>query len=487
MRYRAILRYGILFLFFILTLQPPVDFDIGWHLRYGEYFFQTGHVLKDNILSYIWPQYHWVQASWGYDVLLYALYHLAGFSGIMVTGAVITFAIFGVIVYPFKRFTFLQLLFMSLIFFSQGILLYSGSLRSQTPSTLFFAITLVFFYKNIETFSIKKIAILPLLFLIWANMHGGFALGLILLFVMWSMYGILLWYKKLERVRWQQWRWLGVSLFTSILTPLLNPWGRHIYDETFKHASNTNLTAITEWQPLTQAPIETVIGCIILGIVAYIALRRKQIADIPYLIAITIVTYLAFSAVRFLMLLDVMIVFYLANTLPHLHVPKFPAVVRATGTTVLLIFFTYDLLFFHIYFRPPSSHLFSFNWKTYCHVLENCSEEITLYMKDHPPTGNGFHPYNYGGYLSWRLPEVKTFIDGRMSAWEENGHTPPLMQSLQALNQPIMFRELDNTYHFRWAIVPTSSVLFTYFETLAKSNMWKLERLDHNYAYYIKL
>jgi hypothetical protein len=41
------------------------------------------------------------------------------------------------------------------------------------------------------------------------------------------------------------------------------------------------------------------------------------------------------------------------------------------------------------------------------------------YLKEHPPRGNLFHEYDWGGYLIWSLPEVRTFVDGRMSYWED--------------------------------------------------------------------
>ena len=38
-------------------------------------------------------------------------------------------------------------------------------------------------------------------------------------------------------------------------------------------------------------------------------------------------------------------------------------------------------------------------------------------MKDHLPAGRIFSEYNWGGYLIWKLPEKKVFIDGRMPSW----------------------------------------------------------------------
>ena len=35
------------------------------------------------------------------------------------------------------------------------------------------------------------------------------------------------------------------------------------------------------------------------------------------------------------------------------------------------------------------------------------------YLKEEKPPGRLFNAYNWGGYLTWRLPEYQVFVDGR--------------------------------------------------------------------------
>lgn len=35
-------------------------------------------------------------------------------------------------------------------------------------------------------------------------------------------------------------------------------------------------------------------------------------------------------------------------------------------------------------------------------------------------TGNIFNTYEWGGYLIWKLPKMKVFVDGRMPAWKDD-------------------------------------------------------------------
>src|SRR3990167_8945503 len=74
---------------FIFFLNLPTDPDLGWHLKYGEYLFKTGHILRDNIFSTMMPDYKWVNHSWASDLLVYFFFDKLGFFGVTILGAVV--------------------------------------------------------------------------------------------------------------------------------------------------------------------------------------------------------------------------------------------------------------------------------------------------------------------------------------------------------------------------------------------------------------
>src|SRR3990170_4524986 len=88
--------YGYLpyLVIFLMSLYMPADTDLGWHLKYGEYFSKTGHFLSENILSLEMPGYRWPNISWLTDYITYSIYHQAGFLGLAIAGALITTLIF---------------------------------------------------------------------------------------------------------------------------------------------------------------------------------------------------------------------------------------------------------------------------------------------------------------------------------------------------------------------------------------------------------
>jgi len=49
-----------------------------------------------------------------------------------------------------------------------------------------------------------------------------------------------------------------------------------------------------------------------------------------------------------------------------------------------------------------------------------CSQETLNFIREIKPEGNMYNNFGLGGYLVWKLPEYKTFIDGRMNSWRNS-------------------------------------------------------------------
>jgi hypothetical protein len=73
----------------IYSLYQPSDPDLGWHLKYGEYFWQNGSVLRNNTFSSMMPDFHWANTSWLTDIIGYPIFHFFGFFGLAVASALI--------------------------------------------------------------------------------------------------------------------------------------------------------------------------------------------------------------------------------------------------------------------------------------------------------------------------------------------------------------------------------------------------------------
>ncbi|MCX6791810.1 MAG: hypothetical protein NT149_02115 [Candidatus Gottesmanbacteria bacterium] len=501
MQHRSVTKWllaGIILAVFVETIQLPIDPDLGWHLRYGQYFFQTGHVLRENIISYVWPQYHWVQASWGYDLLLYQIFTHFSFWGLSVSAALLTVITFLILTWPIYRYGARQFLFLALMFTAIVSPIWGGGMRTPSLSTPFMAMAIVLGDRILRPAKHRLPAwvpwMLPFLFLVWANVHGGFALGLILLTIHLFGYGLLFILRRRTNISLilpdkRTCLLYGLVLLLSWITPLISPWGIRIYEETFKHTSNTNLAIISEWMPLWDMPIEMcVIGILTLATII-VMLLKKPLQQIPYALMLLVAIYLGVSANRFVIILGVLATYIMAQRLTDLRIPIFnTSWGKWVSTLCLAVVVPLDVFFFRRFFPPPQLLVFHYTWNDFCNVTLYCEEKITQLMLADPPKGNGFHPYNYGGYLAWRVPQVKTFIDGRMVAWEDHGKTPPAVEGDWIFMQrgPVAFRRFDSEYHFQWAIVPTNSDITDYLNTLVANSLWQNRYQGKLYSYFVK-
>ena len=51
-------------------------------------------------------------------------------------------------------------------------------------------------------------------------------------------------------------------------------------------------------------------------------------------------------------------------------------------------------------------------------------KEAVVFLKENDVCGRLFNDYGWGGYLIWKLPSEKLFIDGRMPSWRWNASLP---------------------------------------------------------------
>lgn len=463
----------IIYLFFV---YPPSDFDFGWHLRYGEYFWQNHRLLRENIFSYTLPNYLWVNHSWSYDLWFYPLFRYLGFLGVALVGPLFILLTLKVFFKSIRASPGEQLLGTFLVFFLGTHSLNEG-LRSRFPVFVFLAI-LYLWLNEIKNGQRKYLFYLPLLFLIWANIHGQFSVGLFYLSLVWLVFA---WDAfRQPKKYFKNWLLLGGAGLASGLTTLINPFGTQVVNEAIKHAVNPNLRLVVEYfAPDFNDPYG--LGLIIyttLLVAALVFLRnptflKEAIPLIPF-------AYLSFQARRnmiFFALLSCPLAIkilrpYLTNLSKKPYFGRLFSLVLA-GTFVALIF------------RFIPFNLVSYNWAAYCQFSSGCSEGATAYLKQNLPRGRGFTLYDWGGYLIWRLPEIKTFIDGRMHLWQIQGHY--IMEEHEKLitasgDWDKVFHDLD----FAWALLPPNSNLAQRLEALAQAKIWEKVYQDEKATIYLR-
>ncbi|HJT78836.1 MAG TPA: hypothetical protein VJ739_16650, partial [Gemmataceae bacterium] len=179
-----ILTWALLYILPVaVAVRPILDLDIWWHLRAGEWIVAAGRLPQTDPFSQHGLQTGapWVAYSWLFEVLAYGAYRLLGYDGIFLFRAVLTAAI----VLALHRLVARR----ASHFVPAGLVTGIGVLAllplvAERPwlfTILFGTITLDVLLDLRAGRAGRRAWLLPLLFVVWANIHIQFVYGLFLL------------------------------------------------------------------------------------------------------------------------------------------------------------------------------------------------------------------------------------------------------------------------------------------------------------------
>jgi hypothetical protein len=409
---------------FIFAMYSPSDPDLGWHLKYGEYFMQHGSVLRDNTFSTLMPNYHWANTSWMTDVLSYLVFNAGGFLGLTLLSSLVVTVTF----FFFSRVAKLTLWDQSFLF---PLLLYlvqpinAISFRGQQLSMLLIGILfyLISFYPKKP----KTLFLLIPLFLLWANLHGEFIFGLAL-FGGWI--GLYLLTELVQEYKDGTLRKRFFSILKThclFLLPLflgsafvtiINPFGIGIHTAALSHFGSPLLKNIAEYLPFElrsqQWWNQIIVGIsIVIGFI-FLFFKGKLSSRIP-LLGLSLVIYaLSFGVRRYAWPAYYMI-------LPMLQpIAGFLKPDSKKVTYIMTAIFLFVLFGVAISSRFPFMKYATYDWNDYCMSnAVSCSTKSADFLVKNKLTSNVYSLYGWGGFLIWNHPEVKPVIDGRMHLWKD--------------------------------------------------------------------
>lgn len=204
------------------------DSDINWILKTGEYIYTNGFKIpQTDLFSYTHPALHWVVYQWLFEVIAYVVFSIGGYTSLgTFTTLMLAFLILGL--YVIQRKLSVNPLY-SIISILPGFFLLKNMwyTRPAIFTYLFVAILILLLIKA-EKISLKYLYALPVLFLLWANIHLGFTFGILLLLLYLIYVGVRYFivneYKSIGFIKT-----LSFCTALSILATLLTPYGAELY------------------------------------------------------------------------------------------------------------------------------------------------------------------------------------------------------------------------------------------------------------------
>ncbi len=156
------------------------DGDTGWHLRTGEYVLAHHAVPARDLFSFSKPGAPWFAWEWGSDVIFAALWHACGLKGVVLLAAA-SIGAYALIVLRYAIWcganAFAALL-LTLVAVNASSVHFLA--RPHVFTLVLFPTALWILDAGLRTGSRSVFVLVPLT-AIWANLHGGFALFLVVL------------------------------------------------------------------------------------------------------------------------------------------------------------------------------------------------------------------------------------------------------------------------------------------------------------------
>ena len=452
-----IIVFLTLFLRGIIFLDP----DFGWRLKSGELILQQGIIYSDPF-SYSMPTYSWVNHAWLTDVFIATLYSKFGYVGLSLVFSLLTITTFQLIYSLIKdiplnkknrKFNYWYLAAPIIILATASFFRFSG-IRAQVFSWLFMAIL----YNLILRPHIWRRwrYFIPVFFCIWVNFHGGFAAGLLTL----VMFLGIKWFREKKA------DYVDLIIVTfSIMATFVNPYGTGVYKEVWDTVSDkVNHKYILEWNSFFKSFNLPSLFVIAISLPLVYGYRKKLKLEEVFIYLFYI--YLALSTVRQLPFFA-MVAFYISykviadfynNLKEKVAIKRFSEIYRAFTLIAILVLMVELLLTF------VGAYYYSIN-RFYPH-------EAVSYLSKNFLEGRIFSKYDYGGYLIWKLPEKKVFIDGRMPHWRRE--VAPIGESENAMKEYMSVFTGETGYHDLFKKYDVETVLWS-----NNANSQKIKEVDN--------
>jgi len=164
----------------VMAATPVRNYDVWHHMKMGEFILQYWHVPLDDLFSYN-AQHPWVNPAWLADVGLFAAFSFWGAKGLVMLKVVAVVAMALVIALTCRLHrlhgagTAILLLLMALAARPRFLC------RPLVFSFVLFALQSYLLRRYQLGGSRRSIVLLPLVAVLWANVHASFPLGLVLI------------------------------------------------------------------------------------------------------------------------------------------------------------------------------------------------------------------------------------------------------------------------------------------------------------------
>lgn len=178
---RALLLAPVLIFVFSWPALAPTDPDYWWHERTGQLIADARRVPLTDDFSHTHAGQQLIAHEWLTELVFYGVQHSVGYVGNVVLIGLLGSAAALMMYVTCRRLGVGDLTAVVLVLWAYGMSLGSYGVRPQTITRLLLVVCVFVLFNYRRTGDWRPLLLLPPLFGLWVNLHGGFAVGLGLL------------------------------------------------------------------------------------------------------------------------------------------------------------------------------------------------------------------------------------------------------------------------------------------------------------------
>ncbi len=431
-RWRHLPAATLFFLVAASAIFKISTYDVWWHLAYGKQIFETGEIPRADVFSFTAEGAERTDHEWGFQALVYGLHQLGGSAALIVAKA-LWLAFTALLVYRFVRRETGLAAVAAIALVPFALAGHNRFVLRPEILSLGFSVMLasaLFRRQRGASATLKEFWWIPLLFAVWANVHGGLIVGAVML-------ALCLAGRVVELV-WSWWRGVAMTddgrpsfatllslLPLSLAGGLINPFFHRVYGVSF-HITSLHESGIfrnLEWQP-PQWPTHWLFFVLVAASAAVVVARWRR-PDWPALLNLAFVAAIALKYVRNLAFFGLLAPIFLAAILSTKSAPPArpvrPADEAAPWRQRLSNLLPSPLVALILALLGVSFLAGNPRFASGLGVDERRLPVAAVdFLDTAEPPGRLLNAHAFGGYAIWRLyPDTQVFIDGRDDIFAE--------------------------------------------------------------------
>lgn len=470
-------------------LRDPGTFT---HTVVGERILSTWQLIYTDPFSFTYSGKHWIAHQWLGDCIMALIHRVAGLDSLLLATVTLLAYFYTWMAHRLVRAGIHPLLAILIMSLAAAASSYHFHVRPHLITIVFLGFTLAMLC-DFETgrISLGRLCWLVPLFLLWANIHGGFLGGMATLLLAAAGW-IFTWLAGRESpiIGIRQVLILAVIVIACGLTAFVNPYGVELPKAWFSIMNSPLLPQIImEHAPLASS--KTVLAVLPFGLLYIAALigvfpRRPRVTWLIPLVWLC----LGWMRVRHAPLFATTCAIVMADMLPHVRWVKWLAqrgsevctlrtavqMETLSRITITQAFIPILLILTTITFQVAGIRLpvFGSGWAKLdpTHWPVELLGELKGIEAQSPKGTPIFNDFLYGGFLIYYTPGLRVFIDDRCELYGAEG----LSAYMNAGEAPDQIYRWAQEYGFEFALVTSASRFDSY---LNESKNWSLlKRID---------